>query len=931
MNLFYLVPLLLLGTSLAFADTTFSSPNTDLVEHYEGDHVVGQATIYPYERLQTGTNSYTEYRVFDKDQYITFESATVSANFYDDGNVKLFSSGMVKTGEQPLINNISHTIKEALNGTDDWHVLDMGSTPTSFTYTQNLNGINATQKRGDWLIQYDVNFMGAMKWTYRYTNNDEAKTNYKYGFTTVFSGDFFVTIDGHKYNTATMAEPVQISAEELGTQLITIQDYNGFKVTFDPQNNIHDYLWAVKIQKDKIILDFTFAKNALGIGQTLIVDPTFGFTAGTQYRVDDKNIAGGACHGTATAPLTVDTTMYSVPASGGVSGCAISVVKFDLSSVPYYVSQVANATVRHTSSTLTNARNCDYVAMGSIVPNVSTTQQVWDQIMNATKRYVANSATCTATGLKLISLGGAANTDIKNQLGNITNQWSLGYKANSMVRDASVHQNIFSTASALQFVYVYTPSSPTGLSCTSVAYKVNCSWTGVSHASGYYLGRSLNNSTFTNKTSVSNTTSTVLSSFFKINQLYYMNVTALGIERNSTSSSFTSFTTDTYPSAPQNPTATAINTTSIIVRWAPPSSSGGDPITGYKIDYCITCVAWTNLVNETNTLNYNQTGIAEGTTVTYRIGAWNNVGLNVYSSNFTGQTAETIAGSTVVNVGVIGDVSRLNATVTLTAGNPTPLVQVLRFFDNGTLISTQNVNQTIPQGTSYTFSTYPVWNQITDANVHAYTVRAYTTNTVGPKTLNGSATNDSREYNPDYFSATDPSQGLVNFTVNRLDDEDTVNLKVNRDEGGNTFQIECLYQDNSQAAFNGGGTWHNFTNIGFLNDTLPDVVNTHIYITCYNDALLFTTTSYTNSSLALFGIEIFDDSYGQMLGVPVGIFFLAMAGSMANKRTAPTWIVVVLAMAGAMAAIGFFSFNPLVWGLALVTGLLGIFVNQKVF
>lgn len=290
---------------------------------------------------------------------------------------------------------------------------------------------------------------------------------------------------------------------------------------------------------------------------------------------------------------------------------------------------------------------------------------------------------------------------------------------------------------------------------------------------------------------------------------------------------------------------------------------------------------------------------------------------------------------------VVGDTAKINGTITLTQALPLPVtLDSIQLLKNNSQINLNNTNSTFSSiGQSINFG--PFWNRLTTGAVYNFTVIATVDNSTGSQITNSSSTLATREYDSSYLPALDnPSiQGDVNATLTRFDGEDGILLKVNRlgVSTGDTWQIECIAQTNSEAAQtkdetqSWAGDWSNETNTGYFNTTYTGYANSHAYITCFNEDQLFTMTSFTNSSLALLGIQLFDDSYGAMLGVPVGVFFLVMTAGMANKRTAPTFIIVITGIAGTMATIGFFSFEPIVWGLALVTAMLGIFVNQKIF
>ncbi|MGI0041085.1 MAG: fibronectin type III domain-containing protein, partial [Nitrosopumilaceae archaeon] len=99
------------------------------------------------------------------------------------------------------------------------------------------------------------------------------------------------------------------------------------------------------------------------------------------------------------------------------------------------------------------------------------------------------------------------------------------------------------------------------------------------------------------------------------------------------------------PNAPTAPSVTALSKSSLKLIWTAPSNNGGSPITGYKIQR-----NGTTLVNNTGTTitNYTNSGLLASHQQTYRIAAWNSVGLGPYSVNVTGKTLDqTATGSSV--------------------------------------------------------------------------------------------------------------------------------------------------------------------------------------------------------------------------------------------------------------------------------------------
>ena len=220
------------------------------------------------QRISTDGEFWHDYYFQNLGDILRFESSILSFEFYPEtSDFKIWYGGLIEQ-RSPDIPSFSTTLKTAINGTDNWITYPL--IQSSYYFSDILYGkvIEFTQNHNDVILKtvFTTTTYKGLKWTYEITNL--SKENSKFGITTVCNNCGELEIDGIGYLNGEWTKPDLINED--GT-------YKSIKIkgfSFDPQDYIHNYLWAFKNINGNIVFDFTYSKGVLEIGDTLIIDPT---------------------------------------------------------------------------------------------------------------------------------------------------------------------------------------------------------------------------------------------------------------------------------------------------------------------------------------------------------------------------------------------------------------------------------------------------------------------------------------------------------------------------------------------------------------------------------------------------------------------------------------------------------------------------------
>ena len=388
-------------------------------------------------------------------------------------------------------------------------------------------------------------------------------------------------------------------------------------------------------------------------------------------------------------------------------------------------SDVVSATTGTTTATAPSApRTLRATASGQTTINLSWTAPSSTGGSPITGYRIQWSADGSSpwTNLTRTNTTATATTDSHTGLTAGTTRHYRVYAINSVGESAQPSNVISATTSTTAPT---APDAPTSLTATASGQTtINLSWTapsstGGSPITGYRIQWSADGSNpWTNLTRTNTTATATTDSHTGLTagttrhyRVYAINSVGESAQPSNVISATTSTTAPTAPDAPTSLTATASGQTTINLSWTAPSSTGGSPITGYRIQWSADgSNPWTNLTRTNTTATAttdSHTGLTAGTTRHYRVYAINSVGESAQPSNVASSTTTTPATTADVVVSFDATASQVNedgttATVQVNVNPASPSSLTITYSLGGT--ATENADYTIEGSGSITIA-----------------------------------------------------------------------------------------------------------------------------------------------------------------------------------------------------------------------------------
>ena len=652
-SIFFLIPIFLIGVIPFVHGETITGYNYFDVTNPDGTH--SWSTHEPYI-LQNG-------------KYVPFVYSNNEVETYG-GNVKLEADGTF-TWNEKFTDKIVAKYADVSN-------------LNSWTYLNSLNNDTPDISwDGTQFVSTKQNSVGKLEYKY-ILNNGKWKTqleatNFSLLSTKAFGFDQIIDLNSDKI----MFNGIERNLDNFnGTTFSKAWlDANKGKiidllvgVNFDFDLG-YDNLYSITVydtgaNKSRLVFDYRTSTPLLP-NETLVIDPTFGYTAGVFKRYFSDLTVGGE---TSCASLTVaggDFNNQGTIRSTNTPSerCQAYTFQNDISSLPTTIT-VSSVNIRLDVSSISSPNECDVFQVTNN-PNTASDATIWTDIFDG-NQYVLDSPACNTTGNdKIINLTSQSYTDIQNLRAASSQNFTFSMVQgnwDALSGTSETTLNLVTGSVDLQITYSATPAPDAIDDLTYANLSTNTLdllWTEPGLNGGNLTNYLINYTTpwGSPQSFLANTTNTYYNvTGLTFNTDYSFMVSALTEGGyNATGNILNATTTSTTYSNPPTLTAFGPSSATTQINLEFPSSTMQN-INGYRIQRETPIGSgWTTIVSNSSSTNtyYNNTGLTSNIIYNYRVYAMNSSGISSASNEYDMTTFHLPDAVTDLS-GVANDLSTLD-------------------------------------------------------------------------------------------------------------------------------------------------------------------------------------------------------------------------------------------------------------------------------
>lgn len=434
-----------------------------LGETADGKKVIFKTTVGQPNRILDG-NQYKDYILTDTIQTVKLETQNAGSIIFDKTTCRydLYEPGRILNGEPAKIRNIGWSVLGKSNSSSNWsmvNIINNAACSVSVQSTASTVKITAQKQNGAGIFQAVLDYAPGkgIKETMRAYNNNAAWNNHNIGFRESFEVPRFIEFGKNQYDLSSYNGTTLNRNWIENNQAKVMRFLDGGFYDIDLG---YEYLENISISysgvtdRATITMNYLYGGQIVPYQQWVEVDPTFGYTTGTDYTI--SSTAGATTCDSPYATRADLDIWLRVSGAAADPTCYNRAWRWDITNIPDYA-DITNVQIRYDITGVSNPKNCEWRTM-SVDPGAASTTATafWNAVL-AGNIAAANSSQCTTVANnKVINMGSNGTNYVESQTGK--NWISFAATFADRTRTGVSHVVTFSTTE-IEITYEFTKTN----------------------------------------------------------------------------------------------------------------------------------------------------------------------------------------------------------------------------------------------------------------------------------------------------------------------------------------------------------------------------------------------------------------------------------------------------------------------------------------